>query len=222
MEKLTMKSIAVLLSGCGVFDGTEVHEAVLTLLALARAGVKYQCFAPNIEQMHVVNHLTGEVAHDEKRNVLVESARIARGEVLNAISLDITQFDALIVPGGFGAAKNLSNFATNGSDCSISPIVETFLREFALANKPVGYMCIAPMMLPLIYPNAKGTIGTDSETGHIFNEMGGKHFSASVVDIVVDENNKVVTTPAYMLANNIAEANEGIEKLVNKVIEMID
>lgn len=217
-----MKSIAVLLSGCGVFDGTEVHEAVLTLLALARAGVKYQCFAPNIEQMHVVNHLTGEVANDEKRNVLVESARIARGEVLNAVSLDITQFDALIVPGGFGAAKNLSNFATNGSDCRISPIVETFLREFALANKPVGYMCIAPMMLPLIYPNAKGTIGTDSETGYIFNEMGGKHLSASVVDIVVDENNKVVTTPAYMLANNIAEANEGIEKLVNKVIEMID
>lgn len=215
-----MKTIAVLLSGCGVFDGTEVHEAVLTLLALSRAGVKYQCFAPDIDQMHVVNHLTGEVIVAETRNVLIESARIARGEVLNAANLDVEQFDGLIVPGGFGAAKNLSNFATNGSDCTISPIVETFLREFALANKPVGYMCIAPMMLPVIYTNVKGTIGRDSETAHAFNEMGGEHHAANVDDIIVDEANKIVTTPAYMLATNIAQANEGIEKLVAKVLEM--
>ncbi|MCL1142748.1 isoprenoid biosynthesis glyoxalase ElbB [Shewanella gaetbuli] len=215
-----MKTIAVLLSGCGVFDGTEIHESVLTLLALAKAGVNYQCFAPNIEQMHVVNHLSGEVTANETRNVLVESARVARGEVLNVTELDVSQFDALIVPGGFGAAKNLSNFATNGSDCQVSPDVETFLCEFALAAKPVGYMCIAPMMLPRIYQNIQATIGNDTETAHAFNEMGGNHCEASVADIVVDEANKVVTTPAYMLATNIAEANIGIEKLVNKVIEM--
>ncbi|QIR15969.1 isoprenoid biosynthesis glyoxalase ElbB [Shewanella aestuarii] len=217
-----MKNIAVLLSGCGVFDGTEIHESVLTLLALAKAGVAYQCFAPDIEQLHVVNHLSGEVASEEKRNVLVESARIARGEVKNVTELDVSAFDALIVPGGFGAAKNLSNFATNGTQCQLSPVVETFVREFALAKKPVGYMCIAPMMLPRIYTNPVGTIGTDSETGHAFNEMGGRHHAVSVEDIVVDEVNKVVTTPAYMLATNIAQVHIGIEKLVNKVIELIE
>ncbi|AZG71371.1 isoprenoid biosynthesis glyoxalase ElbB [Shewanella livingstonensis] len=216
-----MKKIAVLLSGCGVFDGTEIHEAVLTLLAITRAGAHYQCFAPDITQMHVVNHLTGEVNTDETRNVLVESARIARGEVLNASTLDVSQFDGLVIPGGFGAAKNLSNFATTGSNCDIQPIVENFIREFGLAHKPVGFVCISPVMIPNIYgKGAIGTIGTDVETAHAFNEMGGKHKNAQVEDIVVDEVNKIVSTPAYMLATSILEAHIGIEKLVNKVLEM--
>ncbi|MDD8060719.1 isoprenoid biosynthesis glyoxalase ElbB [Shewanella metallivivens] len=218
-----MKKIAVLLSGCGVFDGTEVHEAVLSLLAITRAGAQYQCFAPDIDQMHVVNHLTGEVNTEETRNVLVESARIARGEVLNASSLDINDYDALVIPGGFGAAKNLSNFATTGSSCHINPIVETFIREFALARKPVGFVCISPLMIPHIYGQGSlGTIGNDSDIAHAFNEMGGKHQAAAVEDIVVDEANKVVSTPAYMLATSVLEAHIGIEKLVNKVLEMID
>lgn len=174
-----MKKVAVLLSGCGVFDGTEIHEAVLTLLAITQAGATYQCFAPDITQMHVVNHLTGEVNNDESRNVLVESARIARGEVLNANALEVSQFDALVIPGGFGAAKNLSNFATTGSHCHIQPIVENFIREFALAHKPVGFVCVSPVMIPNIYgKGAVGTIGTDSDTAHAFNEMGGKHKDA--------------------------------------------
>lgn len=214
------KKIAVLLSGCGVFDGAEIHESVLTLLAIKQVGASYQCFAPDIAQMHVVNHLTGEVATNEQRNVLVESARIARGEVKNTAELEIDQFDALIVPGGFGAAKNLSNFATNGSDCNLAPEVEAFLREFALAKKPVGYLCIAPMMLPRIYTDIKGTIGTDADTSHAFNLMGGEHINANVDEIVIDDVHKVVTSPAYMLATDIAEAHQGIEKLVKKVIEM--
>ena len=216
-----MKNIAVLLSGCGVFDGTEIHEAVLTLLAISRAGARYQCFAPNIKQMHVVNHFTGEVNTEETRNVLIESARIARGEVLDTHSLDISQFDGLVIPGGFGAAKNLSNFATNGSDCNVNPIVETFIREFSLAHKPVGFVCISPVMIPKIYgEGAIGTIGSDTETAYAFNEMGGKHQSVAVEDIVVDQINKIVSTPAYMLATSIVEAHIGIEKLVNKVLEM--
>jgi len=216
-----MKKIAVLLSGCGVFDGTEIHEAVLTLLAITRAGAQYQCFAPDIAQMHVVNHLTGEVNTDEKRNVLVESARIARGDVHNVSSLEISQFDALVIPGGFGAAKNLSNFATTGSNCHVNPIVERFILEFALAHKPVGFVCISPIMIPTLYgKGAIGTIGEDSDTAHAFNEMGGQHQGAKVEDIVVDTVNKIVSTPGYMLATSIVEAQIGIEKLVNKVLEM--
>ncbi|WP_153915083.1 isoprenoid biosynthesis glyoxalase ElbB [Shewanella sp. TC10] len=217
-----MKNIAVLLSGCGVYDGAEIHESVLTLLALSKAGADYQCFAPDIEQMHVVNHLNGEVSAEQTRNVLQESARIARGEVLNTTELDISLFDALIVPGGFGAAKNLCDFAVAGSGCKLHPEVERFIQEFVLAKKPIGFMCIAPVMMPALYPNGiKGTIGNDSGTAQAYTEMGGEHCDASVEDIVVDIDNLVVSTPAYMLANSITEAQVGIEKLVNQVLKMI-
>ncbi|WP_338590975.1 isoprenoid biosynthesis glyoxalase ElbB [Shewanella khirikhana] len=216
-----MKNIAVLLAGCGVFDGSEIHEAVLTLLSLSRAGATYQCFAPDIPQLHVVNHVSGEVAQGESRNVLVEAARIARGDIKATSELDVTAFDALIIPGGFGAAKNLCNFALVGADCEVAPEVRDFIAEFALAKKPVGFICIAPVMIPKLYgKGAKGTIGTDKGTGEAFSAMGGEHQDAAVHDIVVDEANKVVSTPAYMLAGSIAEAHSGIEKLVNKVLAM--
>ncbi|WP_144211685.1 isoprenoid biosynthesis glyoxalase ElbB [Shewanella donghaensis] len=216
-----MKNIAVLLSGCGVYDGAEIQESVLTLLALSKADVNYHCFAPNINQLHVVNHLTGEVEVDAKRNVLEESARIARGDISDVTALDIEEYDGLIVPGGFGAAKNLCDFAIAGSDSVIQADVARFLQEFALTNKPVGFMCIAPIMLPLIYKNRpKGTMGNDVGTAQAFNEMGGEHIEAACEDIVIDIGNRVVTTPAYMLATSIVEANIGIEKLVAEVIAM--
>ncbi len=218
-----MKNIAVLLSGCGVFDGAEIHESVLTLLALSNAGVKYQCFAPDIEQMHVVNHLSGEVDVSHSRNVLVESARIARGEIKAADTLEVNEFDGLIVPGGFGAAKNLCNFAVNGSESELAPETEAFISEFVLAKKPVGFLCIAPVMIPKLYgKGAKGTIGTDSDTAQAFNLMGGDHQNANVDEIVVDLDNKLVSTPAYMLAGSLSEVNAGITKLVAKVIELCD
>ncbi|QDO81979.1 isoprenoid biosynthesis glyoxalase ElbB [Shewanella psychropiezotolerans] len=217
-----MNKIAVLLSGSGVFDGSEIHESVLAMLALSKLGVDYQCFAPNILQMHVVNHFSGEVESNQIRNVLVESARIARGEIKVTEELELNEFDALIIPGGFGAAKNLCNFATNGSDCVIAPEIISFIGQFATSNKPVGFICIAPIMIPLLYgEGAIGTIGYDSETAQAFNLMGGQHQEAAVQDIIVDEINKVVSTPAYMLAGNIAEASLGIEKLVKKVVEMV-
>ncbi len=216
-----MKKMAVLLSGAGVFDGSELHEAVLALLCLTQSGATYQCFAPDIPQLHVVNHLTGEVDESETRNVLVESARIARGDIKSTTELNIEEFDALVVPGGFGAAKNLCNFAVAGSDCEISPAVRTFISSFIDANKPVGFICIAPMMIPQLYQTGtKGTIGGDAGTVQAFNAMGGEHVAANVDEIVVDEANKVVSTPAYMLAQNIAEAHGGISKLVNKVLEL--
>lgn len=217
-----MKKIAILLSGSGVFDGSEIHESVLTMLCLSEAGVQYQCFAPNIEQAHVINHLTGEESTADKRNVLVESARIARGEILATDALNLDDFDALIIPGGFGAAKNLCNFAFKGQDCEISPSVKQFIQAFVTTKKPVGFICISPVMIPLFYDKgAKGTIGNDKDTAAAFENMGGQHTDAMVSDVVVDEANKIVTTPAYMLAENISQAYQGISKLVNKVIALI-
>lgn len=218
-----MKKVAVILSGSGVFDGAEIHESVLTLLYLAKSGAEYQCFAPDILQHHVVNHLTGEISEEESRNVLVESARIARGEIQNINNFDPNNFDALILPGGFGAAKNLSNFAFKGADASVNVDVLAACKLLAKTKKPAGYACIAPALLPQIYgQGVKLTIGTDSDTAEALTKMGAKHIECEVTDIIVDEQNNLVTTPAYMLAQNIVEAAVGIEKLVSKVLSLCD
>ena len=149
-----MKHIAIILSGCGVFDGAEIHEAVLTLLHVELQGGKYQCFAPNIAQMHVIHHRTGEVAENESRNVLTEAARIARGEIKDLAELDANDFDALILPGGFGAAKNLSDFAVNGAECRLNDDVESACKAFAKAGKAVGYICISPAMIEFVGMNS--------------------------------------------------------------------
>ncbi|MBY5922754.1 isoprenoid biosynthesis glyoxalase ElbB [Ferrimonas balearica] len=216
-----MKPIAVILSGSGVFDGSEIHEAVLTLLSLSRAGVAYQCFAPDRDQRHVVNHLTGEVVEGERRNILVEAARIARGEIKPLAELNTDEFAAVILPGGFGAAKNLCDFAVAGADCQIEPDLLEACRAFVAAGKPAGFLCIAPIMLPLIYgEGVKGTIGMDAGTAQAFNQLGGAHQECPVEGIVVDTEHNVVSTPAYMLAGNIVEAAEGIDKLVREVVSM--
>lgn len=216
-----MKKIAVLLSGSGVYDGTEIHESVLALLEITRAGASYQCFAPNISQLHVVNHLTGKVQQGETRNVLVESARIARGEILAVDELNIAEFDALIIPGGFGAAKNLCDFAVTGAEHVVEPSVKRFISQFSSAHKPVGFICISPVMIPQLYARGvSGTIGRDEGTAAAFELQGGQHKTAQVDEIVVDEQYKVVSTPAYMLAGDILEAHSGISKLVAKVIDL--
>lgn len=216
-----MKKIAVLLSGSGVYDGSEIQEAVLTLLAIEQCGASYRCFAPNIEQHHVINHLTGAISENETRNVLVESARIARGDVEDISEFYIDEWDALIVPGGFGAAKNLSNFALQGSDCVVNEQVLKMCQAFAKAKKPAGYMCIAPAMLPLIYSKGvKGTIGHDAAIAESIVAMGLEHVATDVESVVVDQDNQVVSTPAYMLATSISEASKGISRLVKSVIAM--
>ncbi|MEW8990678.1 MAG: isoprenoid biosynthesis glyoxalase ElbB [Klebsiella aerogenes] len=217
-----MKKIGVVLSGCGVYDGAEIHEAVITLLAIARRGAPGFWLARYTAQTDVINHLTGETMA-ESRNVLIEAARLARGAIQPLASARADELDALIVPGGFGAAKNLSNFAAQGSECVVDRDLQALTLAMHEAGKPLGFMCIAPALLPKIFPTPlRITIGTDPDTAEVLEEMGAEHVPCPVDDIVVDEDNKVVTTPAYMLAQNIAEAASGIEKLVDRVLVLAE
>lgn len=216
-----MKKIAVILSGCGVFDGSEIYESVLTLLRIEQNNAQYQCMAPDIEQLHVINHLNGDVAEGESRNVLVEAARLARGDVLDLSTANAADYDALIIPGGFGAAKNLCDFAVNGAQCEVNEIVASFTQDIHKAGKPVGLICIAPAMTPLLFgEGTQCTIGTDADTAAAIEAMGGQHQNCPVDEMIIDTEKKVVTTPAYMLAESISEAASGINKLVDAVIEM--
>jgi enhancing lycopene biosynthesis protein 2 len=215
------KKVAVILSGCGVQDGAEIHESVLTLLRLDQRGVEVQCFAPDIAQHHVINHLTGEEM-PESRNVLVESARIARGAIQDIRDADVDEFDALIIPGGFGAAKNLSNFASEGANCSINPDLLALAEAFAESRKPVGLICVSPALAAKIYgPGVTCTVGNDPDTAKAIAKMGGTHKECAVGEIVEDEARKLVSTPAYMIALSISEAASGINKLVDRVIELM-
>ena len=216
-----MAKVGVLLSGCGFLDGAEIHESVLTLLALDRAGAEIICMAPDMDQYHVINHLTQKVT-EEKRNVLVESARIARGEIKNIKEITASDLDALILPGGFGAAKNLSDFAIKGTDATVEPEVQRLLEEMVAANKPVGAICIAPATLTkaLSDKNPEVTIGSDEGTAAAIETMGGRHKACTVDLIHSDEKNKIVSTPAYMLGPSIRHVAEGIQKLVDKVLEL--
>jgi enhancing lycopene biosynthesis protein 2 len=214
--------VAVVLSGCGVFDGSEIHEAVITLLALSCAGVSYECMAPNINQAQVVNHLTGQVTEGETRNVLVESARIARGSIIDIAKANSQDYAAVFFPGGFGAAKNLTDFAFKGSDMQIQPDVLRFAKAMAAANKPACYVCIAPAMIPRIYgTGAQLTIGNDQGTAQAIEAMGGQPVDCPVQEIVIDPARKLISTPAYMLAQNIAEAAAGIEAAVQATLALI-
>jgi enhancing lycopene biosynthesis protein 2 len=210
------------LSGCGVYDGSEIHEAVLTLLAVNRAGAQAVCFAPDKPQLHVINHLSGDEML-EKRNVLVESARIARGNIQPLSLADADRLDALIVPGGFGAAKNLSNFANEGAECRVDENLCELTREMYKAHKPIGFICISPALLPKIIDQpVRLTIGNDPDLGEVIDAMGGEPVVCPADDIVVDLENKIVTTPAYMLAGSIGEVAKGIDKLVSRVLDLAE
>ena len=217
-----MAKIGVMLSGCGVNDGSEIHEAVLTMLALDRLGVERLCMAPNIEQRDVVNHLSGETV-SETRNVLVESARIARGELSDLADISAADVDAVILPGGFGAAKNLCDFAVAGAQAEVYPEVLRLLREIHKAGKPIGAICIAPAVLAraLGVFRPEVTIGDDLATAKLLESFGARHQECPVDDIVVDQRNRLVTTPAYMLGPGLREIAVGIDKLVQQVVGMV-
>ena len=217
-----MKKIGVILSGCGVYDGTEIHEAVLTLLSLDKAQAEAVCFAPDIPQRHVVNHLTGEVSENETRNVLVESARIARGSIRNLRDIDTMILDGLIIPGGFGAAKNLSDYAVAGAKCEVLPEVADAIMRFRQSGKPIGFLCIAPVIAAKLFgpDGVEVTIGSDQQTAEDIEAMGAKHVNAPVEEIIVSPGAKIVSTPAYMLGPSINDIAKGIDKLVAKVLEL--
>lgn len=217
-----MSRVAVVLSGCGVYDGAEINEAVLTLLCLEQQGASYQCFAPDIEQMHVINHLTGEPAAAESRNVLVEAARIARGNIQSLANARVEEFDALLVPGGFGAAKNLSNYAVASAAMAVQPDFLRVAREFHHRSKPIGLICIAPVMAVAICgEGARCTIGNDADTAAAIAAMGGEHLPCPVDEARVDVERKLVTTPAYMLAGKVSEAYVGISACVREVLALV-
>lgn len=215
-----MKRVAVVLSGCGVFDGSEIFESVLTLLALDRAGASISSLAPNIQQHHVVDHVTQKQTA-ETRNVLTESARLVRGDIQDIATVSADQFDAAIYPGGFGAAKNLCDFAFQGSNCNIQAEVLAFGQAMAEAGKPQGFMCIASVMISQIYgAGVRQTVGHDQETINKIMAMGGIHEACEVDGVVIDQQHKVVSTPAYMLAKSIKEAATGIDRLVSTVLTL--
>jgi enhancing lycopene biosynthesis protein 2 len=216
------KKVGVVLSGCGVYDGAEIHESVVVLLAIDRLGAEAVMCAPDVEQMHVVNHLTGEVDEGAKRNVLVESARIARGSIRDVATVNADELDALILPGGFGAAKNLCDFAVKGVDCEVDPGVAALVRAVHAQAKPVAAVCIAPALLAKVLGDESPalTIGNDVATAGALESMGAAHVECPVKEFVVDRERKLVSSPAYMLAENISEAAEGIEKTVQTLLEM--
>ena len=216
------KKIGVVLSGCGVYDGAEIHESVITLLALDRHGAEVVMMAPDIAQMHVVNHLTGDVDEGQERNVLVESARIARGEIRDIATVSADEIDGLILPGGFGAAKNLCDFAVKGSDCTVNPATAKLVRDVHAQGKPVAAVCIAPALLAQVLGDEgpELTIGNDEGTAGAIESMGAKHISCAVDRFVVDHDKKVITSPAYMLGQRISEVAEGIERTVAELVKL--
>ena len=220
-----MPKIGIVLSGCGVYDGAEIHESVITLLALDRAGVEKIIMAPDIDQLHVINHLTGNEMEGEGRNVLVESARIARGDIKSVSEISAIDIDALIFPGGFGVAKNLSDYAMSGESCTVNAEVAKLTQAVHKAGKPIGVMCIAPTMMAKILGmenlSADLTIGYDEQTAKDIKMMGSNHIACPVKETVVDKKKKIVSTPAYMEGKNLAEVADGIEKLVKEVVGLI-
>jgi len=217
---MSTKKIAVVLSGCGVFDGAEIHEATMTLYFIKKNGADYEIFAPDIPQHHVVNHITGKEM-DETRNVLVESARIARGQIQPLSAFNPTDFDALIFPGGFGAAKNLSSFAFEGAQLKVNPDVEKALKDMSAAGKPIGALCISPVILARVFDNAEITIGQDPGTAGAIEQLGAKHVTTGHGEVVIDKKYKLVTTPCYMLDANIVQIGEGADNVVKALLDLM-
>lgn len=217
-----MAKIGVLLSGCGVQDGSEIHEAVLTLLALDRLGAKMIPIAPFMDQLQVMNHRTNEPIRNQTRRVEIESARIARGATQNIEDITADDIDGLILPGGLGAAKNLCSYATEGANMNVHAEVSRLLLEMAQRHKPVGAICIAPVIVAKVYGGAgipvRLTIGNDPKTAEVITGFGARHMPCAVTDIVLDDQYQVVSTPAYMLAKSIQEVATGIDKLTHAVI----
>lgn len=214
------KKIAVVLSGCGVYDGSEIHESVFALWAIAAAGASYDVYAPDVQQHHVINHLNGQEM-SEKRNVLVEAARIARGVIRPLSELDADKADALLFPGGFGVAKNLCSFAVDGVDCVVNSEVKKVVKDFHHAAKPIAAMCISPVLITKILGNTEVTIGSDKKTVEAIEAMAGNHVLTTHGEVVIDTSNKVLTTPCYMLDASILQIADGAKNLVAALMKML-
>ena len=215
-----MKKFAVVLAGSGVFDGAEIHEATLTLYAIMKNGATYEIFAPDIPQHHVINHVTGEEMN-ETRNVLIESARIARGAIKDLKEYKEGDFDGLIFPGGFGVAKNLSSVAFHGADAHVNEDVARAVKETNAAGKAIGALCIAPAMIAKILDDATVTIGQDPGTIEAIEKMGGTHINTTHGDVVYDDRLNLFSTPCYMLDANIIQIGEGADNIISAMLKVM-
>jgi enhancing lycopene biosynthesis protein 2 len=215
-----MKKIAVILCGCGSMDGSEIHEACMTLLAIEKAGGTYTVFAPNAPQMHVVNHYTKEVS-DENRNMLAEAGRIARGDIFPLSEYRCENFDAIVFPGGFGVAKNLFTYAFDGINAKVRPDVEKLIKETYQARKPIGALCIAPVLLAKVLKNITITVGSDEQTIADVEQMGATHLSTQETEVVSDKQNLIFSTPCYMLPASIADIAKSAENLITAMMDFI-
>jgi len=213
-----MKKFAVILAGCGSLDGAEIHESVLTLLAIDKLGASYKIFAPDINQHHVIDHYQKKQM-DETRNILVEAARIARCDIQPLSKFNANDFDALVLPGGFGVAKNLCTYAFEGSKMTVNQEVEAAIKAVKALDKPIGALCIAPVILAKIFGNVTLTIGKDETTEKHIESMGAKNVRTGHGDVVVDEKNKLFTTPCYMLDARISHIAEGAENLISAMLK---
>ena len=218
-----MPKVGVLLAGCGVQDGSEIYESILTLLALEKAGASWTAMAPDVEQAHVVNHYTGEEDRQSTRRTLTEAARLVRGKISSINEISAHDLDALIIPGGYGVAKNLCTFAVDGAEARVNPHAERLIQELHGLGKPIGAICIASVLVALALPNQnlQLTVGDDATTSLALTRIGAQHRITKVDEIWVDETNNIVSTPAFMLANSVGEAETGINKLVTQVLERI-
>jgi enhancing lycopene biosynthesis protein 2 len=216
------KRVGVLLSGCGFLDGSEIHEATCTLLSLDRRGATLVAMAPDKPQHHVVDHLAKQPQAGAARNVLHEAARIVRGRIAPLAGVTADQLDALILPGGFGAAKNLCSYAFEGAAMKVDPEVERLVRAMRAAHKPLGFICIAPVIAARLFgsDHVRVTIGNDPATAGHVTSWGAEHVECAVDQIVVDQKLTLVSTPAYMYDSWIAPVAAGIDKLVGAVLEM--
>lgn len=225
--------IGVLLSGCGVYDGTEIHEAVFTLLAIEENGAEAVCFAPDKDQAHVINHLDGSVESGEKRNTLKESARIARGKIQSINKTSIDHFDALVIPGGFGAAKNLNKWAFEGPDGDIDPAVKSIIHDMVIAKKPIAALCMGPTVIAKALQGSgigtKLTVGSDKAKSPYdikgisdgMETVGVMSVMKTIEEICVDEENKIVTAPCYMMEATITQVRDNTKMAIDKLISMV-
>ncbi len=215
-----MKKFAVVLAGSGVYDGAEIHETTMSLYAIKKQGADYEIFAPDVDQHHVINHITGEEM-DQKRNVLVESARIARGKIKPLSECKTEDFDAILFPGGFGVAKNLCSFAFDGPDCTVNGDVEKVIKSMHKAGKPIAALCISPVLVARILGDVELTIGQDKDTAAGIEKMGAKHKPTNHGEVIIDAKNNVYTTPCYMLDANILQIADGAENIVRAVLKSL-
>jgi len=231
MKKTMRKKIALILAGCGYLDGSEIRESVLSILNLDEEGFNTQSgnlsiFAMDDFQFHTINHMNGE-ENTDKRNILAESARIARGNIFPLSKLQVSNFDALVMPGGFGVVKNYSNITqeTSHNLRKLQPMIQNIIEKFYDAKKPIGAICISPALVALALRNKANnltiTLGSVESNNGLAESLGAKHIECLQKDIVIDEVNRVISTPAYMLEDSLIDINKGIEKLVKHTIQLI-